>query len=306
MKEPMISWILPLKMLKEMNDVAIHIKIYKIKPSLLLLFLLILLILATIFFYSNVFAREPEGIKVPIIMYHSILKDSSKHGKYVLSPEQLEQDFQYIQEKGFTTITFTDLISYVYNRTSLPEKPIIITFDDGHYNNYVYAVPLLQQYHMKAVISIVGSYTETYSKSGETNPNYTYLRWQDIKELSQGEIIEFANHSYHLHSNTGRKGCMKKIGESLDDYHQILTSDLMKLQENFLLHTNTQPSTFTYPFGLISNESLDIIKELGFQASLSCKTGVNYITFEPECLYLLKRNNRPSGISTENFFKNFD
>lgn len=97
--------------------------------------------------------NEKNGIRLPIIMYHSILK--SKTNTFIVSPEQLENDFKYIKEHGYTTITMTNLIEYVYNDLSLPEKPIIITFDDGYYNNFTYLAPLLRKYDMKAVVSIV-------------------------------------------------------------------------------------------------------------------------------------------------------
>ena len=62
------------------------------------------------------------------------------------------------------------------------------------------------------------------------------------------------------------------------------------------------PNCFTYPFGSISKESEPIIKNLGFKASLSCISGVNYITKDPDCLFLLKRNNRIYNTSTQRFF----
>ena len=241
-------------------------------------------------------------IRLPIVMYHSILK--SKSGDYIVHPDTLENDFKYIQNKGYSTITMSELINFVYNDTPLPEKPIIITFDDGNYNNLSYAVPLLHKYNMKAVISIVGSYTDTYTKSDEANPNYGYLRWKDISELMTDSCVEFQNHTYNLHSlKTGRKGCRKLSSESLETYTNVLTSDLTKLQNEFKENCNGYiPNTFTYPFGSISKESEQIIKDLGFKASLSCTSGVNTITKDPNCLYLLRRNNRVFGISSEQFF----
>lgn len=256
------------------------------------------------FIYSNA-SNEEEGIKVPIIMYHSVLKDKSRSGKYVVTPDTLKQDLEYINSKGYTTITMSELIDYIYNDSELPEKHIIITFDDGHYNNYDYALPILKEYNMKAVISIVGKYTDNYTKTGETNLNYSYMRWEDIKETMGDGTIEFQNHTYDLHSNTkGRYGTKKKRGESLEEYKAVLKEDILKLQNEFEENTNYSPNTFTYPFGQISKESNEIIKELGFKASLSCTSGVNIITKDKNCLYLLKRNNRPNGISTEKFFAN--
>lgn len=278
-------------------------KIKVIQLSKMLLFLTILVILLTVGI-SIAIANSEEYIKVPIIMYHSILKDPSRSNKYTVTPSVLEEDLKYIKDNGYTTVTISDLISYVYDDTPLPEKPIVLTFDDGHYNNYGYLFPLLEKYDMKAVISIVGSYTDKFTETDEANLNYSYLRWKDIKELMDTGRIEFQNHTYSLHSNTGKRNGTKKIkGETDEHYKNVLEEDILKLQQEFEENTNYTPQCFTYPFGGISNASLNIIKELGFKASLSCEQGINKLTKIPNSLYLLKRYNRPSYISTYNFFQ---
>lgn len=278
-------------------------KIKVIHFSKIVLFLTILVILLTVGI-SIAIANSEEYIEVPIIMYHSILKDPSRSNKYTVTPSVLEEDLKYIKDNGYTTVTISDLISYVYDDTPLPEKPIVLTFDDGHYNNYGYLFPLLEKYDMKAVISIVGSYTDKFTETDEANLNYSYLRWKDIKELMDTGRIEFQNHTYSLHSNTGKRNSTKKIkGETDEHYKNVLEEDILKLQQEFEENTNYTPQCFTYPFGGISNASLNIIKELGFKASLSCEQGINKLTKNPNSLYLLKRYNRPSYISTYNFFQ---
>lgn len=278
-------------------------KIKVIHLSKILLFLTLLVTLLTVGI-SIVIATSEDYTDVPIIMYHSILKDPSRSNKYTVTPAVLEEDLKYIKDKGYTTVTIADLISYVYDDSPLPEKPIVLTFDDGHYNNYGYLFPLLEKYDMKAVISIVGSYTDKFTETDEANLNYSYLRWKDIKELMDTGRIEFQNHTYNLHSNTGKRIGTKKIkGETDEHYKSILKDDILKLQQEFEENTNYTPKCFTYPFGGISNASLDIIKELGFKASLSCEQGINKLTKNPNSLYLLKRYNRPSYISTYNFFQ---
>ncbi len=274
---------------------------FNYKKIFIVLILLIVHIFPLILIHNFSFAKNDDCIVLPIVMYHSLLK--SKCGNYIVHPDTFENDLKYIQDKGYTTITMTDLINYVYEDSPLPEKPIIITFDDGFYNNFGYAVPLLHKYDMKAVISIVGKYTDTYSNSDEANLNYSYLRWKDINNLMQDGCIEFQNHTYNLHSTSKRQGTKKLPYESVSAYADVLTSDLLKLQDEFEKNCNGyKPNTFTYPLGAVSKDSIPLIKELGFKASLSCTSGVNYITKNPECLYLLKRNNRVSSISTENFF----
>lgn len=281
----------------------IYFKVLKLNKKLIATICIITLIISCISINNYVKAQGNDIVRVPIIMYHSILK--SQKGDYIVHPDTLENDLKYLQSHGYTTITMTELINYVYDNSPLPEKPLIITFDDGHYNNLGYAVPLLQKYNMKAVISVVGKYTDTYSESNETNLNYSYLRWSDINDLINSGTIEFQNHTYDMHKiSNGRKGCMKKGNESYENYKAALSLDILKLQEEFKENTNYIPNTFTYPFGGISNDSVEIIKELGFKASLSCTSGINLITKNPDCLFKLKRNNRRGSVSTEQFFSN--
>ena len=136
-------------------------KVIKINYRLTIATLAVMIMLLTAATFTTVTASEEEGIRVPIVMYHSVLK--SRTGKYIVSPEQLEQDLKYIQERGYETIVMADLIEYVENGRELPERPIMLTFDDGYYNNLHYVVPLLEKYNMRAVISVVGKYTDDYS-----------------------------------------------------------------------------------------------------------------------------------------------
>lgn len=282
-----------------------YIKVLKLNYKLIIIFTIMILILTSTFIFYSVKATQTDIIKVPIIMYHSILK--SKTGTYIINPDELEKDLQYIKNNNYTTITMLDLINYVYNDTPLPEKPIIITFDDGFYNNLTYAVPLLEKYNMVAVISVVGTFTDCYSNSGEANPNYGYLRWEDINNLIDSGTIEFQNHTYQLHSTSGsRNGCMKKKHESVSAYTDVLYNDLYNLQQKFQQNTNYTPTTFTYPFGAISKDSVDVIKQLGFKATLSCTEGINKISNNPECLYGLKRFNRSNKYSTNSFFEKIE
>lgn len=185
----------------------------------------------------------------------------------------------------------SDLIDYVYNKTPLPKKPIVLTFDDGYYNNYTYIYPLLKKYNAKAVISIVGAYTDLYTQSADVNPEYSHLSWDNVEEMMDSGLVEFQNHSYNLHStDQGRNGSKKKSNETEKEYAKFLTEDLLLLQNEFTEHTGYTPLVFTYPFGSVSEASFDVIKQLGFKASLSCENKTNYIKAgDKECLFMLNR-----------------
>lgn len=247
-----------------------------------------------------------EGIALPIIMYHSVLKDSSKQGQYVVSPQTLENDMKYLKNCGYTAVTMRDLFNYVDGEIPLPEKPVMLTFDDGYYNNYVYAYPLSQKYNMKIIISPIGYFTDLYTEKEEDNANYSHLRWCQIREMMDSGMVEFQNHTYNLHGNNPGKrlGAKKLKGESLEQYTELLENDVSQMQREMTAQTGYTPTTFVYPFGAISDASLPILKELGFQATLTCEEKINYITKDADCLYGLGRYLRPAGMSSEEYFKN--
>ncbi len=249
-------------------------------------------------------ASKKEKIEVPILMYHSILRSTNTHGNYIISESAFEADLKFLKDNGYTTIFIGDLIDYVESGKELPKKPVILTFDDGYYNNYLYAFPLLKKYNSKGVLSIIGYYTDLYTETPDENPSYSHVTWGNVKDMLSSGLVEFQNHSYNLHTtDKGRNGSKKKRGESDTEYRALLTSDLGKLQDSFKTNANYTPTTYTYPFGSVSNVSFDIIKEMGFKASLSCESGMNYITRDPECLYMMKRYLRTPKKSAETLLK---
>lgn len=273
--------------------------IINFKTILIYLIILSLFVSATglcLMFPETNQTSADDKIQVPIIMYHSVLKDSKKSGKFVITPTAFEDDLKYIKDNKFTPIFMSDLINYIHKGTKLPQKPIILTFDDGYYNNYTYVYPLLKKYNMKAVISIVGTYTDLYTQNEDKATEYAHLNWDTINEMMDSGLVEFQNHSYNLHTtDKGRNGSKKKISEDITDYEKMLSYDLMLLQTEFLEHTGYTPEVYTYPFGAVSEASFDIIKKLGFKASLSCENKTNYISQDKESLYMLNRFIRPAS-----------
>ena len=249
-------------------------------------------------------AKVEDRIDLPIIMYHGLLKEEKRQGQFIISPNLFEQDLRYLQENGYTTVVIADLIAYVQDGKPLPEKPVMLTFDDGYYNNYLYAFPLLKQYNCKMVLSPIGRYTDEYTQNKDTHANYAHCSWDAVREMMASGLVEFQNHSYNLHSiDSGRKGAKKKAVESLVDYRTLLVEDVMKMQTHMREETGYTPTAFVYPFGAVSSESLPILKELGFQATLICESHINAITRDPECLYGLGRYRRPAKTGSEAFFK---
>ncbi len=100
-----------------------------------------------------------------------------------------------------------ELIRYVNGTGDLPEQPILLTFDDGFYNNYSLALPLLEQYNMCAIVSVVGQFTDELAPESPHEDSYSYLTWEDLQALLDSGRVELGSHTYQMHSHTDRCGC---------------------------------------------------------------------------------------------------
>lgn len=249
--------------------------------------------------------REAAGTdqrKLPVLMYHSVLKDARRAGKYVVSPDTFESDMRYLLDHGYESVLPSELVAFADGSGRLPDKPVLITLDDGYYNNLTYVLPILDRLNMKAVVDVVGQYAETFSERSDPNPNYAYLSWDEITELADSGRVEIGNHTYDMHTESSRLGCMKKRGEDIDTYRALLIGDLGRLQTLLESRAHVNCVTFAYPFGDISPEATEVLKELGFQCTLTCYERINTVVRgDPDSLFMLGRYNRPAGMSTESF-----
>ena len=256
---------------------------------------------------STAAATHTQTFSLPVVMYHHVTENESKAGKYTVLTREFENDLKLIKSQGYTTVTVRELIDFVKNGKPLPDKPIMLTFDDGFESFYALAFPLLQRYNLKAVVSVIGSVTERYSTIDDHNINYSNLNFDEISELDKSGIVEIQNHSYDMHKNSAksRKGMSKLMNESNAEYSKALEADLMAAQRALWDNCRIKPTAVAYPYGAYSKQTLAIVKNCGFECTMLCEEKINKITQgDSECLYGLGRYNRESGISSEDFFRN--
>ena len=235
-----------------------------------------------------------ESIEIPIIMYHSLTENPSSESEYVISADRFESDLKWLSDQGYTTILPSQLIAYAQAGTRLPAMPVIISFDDGFANNYTLAFPLLQKYSAKAVIALIGSESDISSDAPYRDPHCSNLTWTEAATMARSGLVEFANHTYSLHSaaSGGRKGADMLPGESFDAYRQTLRENLQKNQDLILNKTGKSPQVFAWPYGAypMDGSADKILHELGFEASfISWQHTSTVYAGKPETLYNLGR-----------------
>lgn len=247
--------------------------------------------------------NDPE-ITVPIIMYHGLTESQKLRNKYMIPPNLFENDLSYLREHGYTTIFVRDLIDHFKSGKKLPDKPILLTFDDGYYNNYVYAFPLLKKYKCKALISPIGISADEAENEKYRSPLWSQCKWCELKEMYSSGLVEIGNHTYNLHKTTsGRMGAAKSSGESEQDYSIRLKEDLITANNRISQEIGRKPYVFVYPFGAKSSSTEDIVKSMNFESIMDCENKLNVLTSKDD-LFHLHRFLRPDDLSSKEFFEN--
>lgn len=212
--------------------------------SALLVLPLLLLLVGVVLMHSS------PG--VPVLNYHQV---EQKNGNpLTLWPDQFEAQMAYLADEGYTTITIDEMMDALEHGTPLPEKPVIITFDDGYADNYEYAYPILKKYGFKATIFLIYDFTNAY-------PNY--LTWEQIDEMKQSGLIRFESHTM-THANLAELDSADELRHEIADSHDLLSEKI-----GYDMHY------IAYPGGRVNPEIEEITRAAGYRGGFTVHYGLS-------------------------------
>lgn len=240
--------------------------------------------------YTPVYMSN-ENIKIPILLYHNI---NYSKDDYTISPEMFRSHMIILKGNGFTPLFFKDLIEFTKSGKPLPEKPILVTFDDGYYDNYFYGYNILKELNIKANIFIIGwSFDRSKMLNSDKEINRHFGGKEGREMLSSG-LIDIQSHTFDMHdfsdSKEMRKNALKNANESIETYTQAVQKDINKMNNLFLKEFGYIPTIISYPFGLGNVTSDQIFINNGYQATVLTNDEFSYISRNDSySLYGLKR-----------------
>jgi len=201
--------------------------------------------------------RAQGEIYLPILLYHYVEivtdeRDTIREGLSI-TPQVFESQLVTLVNNGFTPITFDDLSAYYAGRAELPNKPIIITFDDGYRDFYTDVFPLLKKHQIRAAIFVVSGFLD-YTKN--------YLTRAQLKEIAASPLVEINAHSVN-HPNLTLLSLPNAVWEITESKRAL---------ENFL---GRPVNHFAYPFGAYSQALAYEVTRAGFHTAATVEFGVN-------------------------------
>ena len=208
---------------------------------------------------------KPEGFY--ILEYHTVTdKPDIDSKRYNVPPDVFSEQLDYLKQSGYNTITTLEFMKAKRGKLKLPENPIILTFDDGYEDNYLYMLPILEAHNMKAVVYVI---TNELGNKG-------YLTFDELRDM-QNRGIEIGSHTANHRPLIGLK--------NEDILHEIGASKLF-LEWNGIKTV----FSFSYPNGLYNEDIIKMLENEKYLTAVTGDAGLNDFNTNP---YLLQRINIP-------------
>lgn len=198
------------------------------------------------------FANEVKNI--PILCYHNF--NPTRPGSMNLRPQKLEAQIQWLQAHGFTVVPLQQAVDYLQGKAvKMPQKPVVITADDGWQSVYTYLVPLAKKYRIPVTLFI---YPQTIS-SGKNA-----MTWEQLKELQQTGLFDIQSHTY-WHPNFKKE----RKARSAESYQKFVQDQLTRSKQILEEKMGTKVSYLAWPFGIYDEQLEREAQKAGYVMAFS-------------------------------------
>ena len=226
---------------------------------------------------------ETVSRDVPVLMWHNLAQESS--GDMTISVDTFRAQIEALHEAGFKTVSLQQLYDYVHFGTELPEKPIVLTFDDGYFSNYEYAFPILQEYDMQATIFAIGVSVGKDTYKDTDHAMTPHFGADEAREMVDSGLISVQSHTFDMHqwppfedgNAQVRETLLPFDGEADADYEAAVEADFAESRELLESITGQPVNALAFPEGAYVTLTQDALRSAGAGLTFTTVRAVNTV-----------------------------
>ena len=226
---------------------------------------------------------ETVSRDVPVLMWHNLAEESS--GDMTISVDTFRAQIEALHEAGFKTVSLQQLYDYVHFGTELPEKPIVLTFDDGYFSNYEYAFPILQEYDMQATIFAIGVSVGKDTYKDTDHAMTPHFGADEAREMVDSGLISVQSHTFDMHqwppfedgNAQVRETLLPFDGEADADYKAAVEADFAESRELLESITGQPVNALAFPEGAYVTLTQDALRSAGAELTFTTVRAVNTV-----------------------------
>ncbi|GAC1304028.1 MAG: poly-beta-1,6-N-acetyl-D-glucosamine N-deacetylase PgaB [Steroidobacteraceae bacterium] len=244
------------------------------------------------------------------ICYHDVSDADPDQTYMAVSTDHLVQQFNWLRRNGYHPVSIDDLLRARALQVPLPDKPVLLTFDDGYASFYTRVFPLLKLYQFPAVLAVTGSWMKGDSRASvvygsESNrvPRSLFISWDQVREVMQSGLIEIAAHTESQHTGiignpqlnsqpaltTRRFDTATSNYEADGAYTDRLKADADEISSEIQRETGHRPRVIAWPYGSYNQLAESIYAADGMTIGLTLDDGtakLGNLTAMPRMLML--------------------
>lgn len=243
-------------------------------------------------FFSVAFSAQPApSTQFVALCYHDI-STGFVGNSFSLRKKDLVTQFNYLKAH-YNVVSLQELRDASVGKKEIPQKAVLLTFDDGLESFYENVFPLLKEYKFKAVFAVVGKWIDDGQAPDygfkDSNPKMT--TWAQLKEMSDSGLVEVVSHSYNLHQGQvfnpqGNQGAMAgylkydsttKKYQTDSEFSETVLTDLKKNNELLKKHLGKDNTVMVWPYGKSNGLSNKAAEQAGISIQMSLGPGLNSI-----------------------------
>lgn len=237
-------------------------------------------------------AAPVRGDSFISLCFHDVRPDVGRGDDLSMSTDRFVALLTWLRQHGYQPVGIDDLLRARQGEHPLPEKAVLLTFDDGYRDFYSQVFPLLKAYRYPAVLAVVGSWLdaapgETVDYGGTPVPREKFLSREQLREMAGSGLVEIASHSYDGHRGIAanpqgnrQPALSARLYDSEsncyeDDaaYFARVHADLNKNADLIAKMVGARPRVMVWPFGKYSIPAIRAAREAGMTVTLGLGDG---------------------------------
>ncbi len=257
---------------------------------------------------SHVRAAEPATQSFIALAYHNV-EDSDPDQSFVgVTTEKLIQQLSWLQGNGYRAVSVDELLAARAGRKPLPDKAVLLTFDDGYESFYTRVFPILKAFRFPAVLALVGAWMEgsqdstasRFADAGAAPPGKlsvqfgdlkvkrdVFLTWDQVRDIAGSGLVEIASHSYGGHrgtvanpqGNSEPAVTTRRFDPASGGYEsdarerEDLEADSRKMAQKIESEIGRRPRVMVWPYGEHNELAISIAAASGMPITLTLVDG---------------------------------
>ena len=248
-----------------------------------------LFLLSVISFIGKAEAEEHHFL---VLNYHDIVKAGSAKSSLNsmdVSVDHFEEHLAWLKKNGYKIVSVQNVLDAAAGKNSIPDKSVLLTFDDGYRSFYTRVFPLLKKHHYSATVALIGSWIDGIDTSDEADKQL--LTWDQVREMVKSGLVEMASHTYDLHKSVvanpqgdSQAATVTRLYdistgryETEEQYRERIHLALRKSAEFIFQHVGVWPRVMVWPYGEYNNIALEASREAGMSMTMGLIDGFNTV-----------------------------